>query len=111
MRPPALFVRRRRSMNSESKELFSRLLLTASPSGSEQGIQHVIAEFAEQFADSIEPDVHGNLIVGVNPNGRRKIMLSAHADQLGFVIKFISRDGYLYVDPTKGVDEGVLQGS
>jgi putative aminopeptidase FrvX len=41
-------------------------------------------------AHTIEPDVHGNLILAVNPQAKRKVMLAGHCDQIGFLVKYIS---------------------
>src|SRR5687767_11817317 len=98
-------------MNKQSMQFLQRLLLTATPSGAEQAGQHLVADYARDFADRIDPDVHGNLIIAVNRQGTRKVMLSAHIDQLGFVVKYITSDGYIYIDPMKGVDDAVLLGS
>jgi len=33
----------------------------------------------KRFADSIETDVHGNVIVALNPRGKPRVMLAATA--------------------------------
>ena len=48
------------------------LLSTPGTSGFEQQIQQVIRDFAGGFADSVETDVHGNVIAAVNPGGSRR---------------------------------------
>ena len=62
------------------------------------------------MAHQIEPDVHGNLTLALNPQAKRKVMLAGHCDQIGFMIKYIFPDGYLYLDTLGGTDYGVLLG-
>ncbi|MDB6005647.1 MAG: ysdC [Prosthecobacter sp.] len=37
-------------------------------------------------------------------------MLASHCDQIGFLVKYISADGFIYVDPLGGADLGVILG-
>jgi endoglucanase len=97
-------------LNPAARRLLDELLLMPSPTGSEQRIQRLIRDRMSDVAQSIEPDLHGNLILGVHTDKRRRVMLAGHCDQLGFVIKYISPSGYLYLDALGGVDYGVLPG-
>lgn len=98
-------------MNSESKEFLYKLLKTPSPTGFEQQIQRVVRKRMEKYADLIETDLHGNVIVGINPGAKRKIMLAGHCDQIGFSVKHISESGYIYVSALGGIDVGVTYGA
>lgn len=98
-------------MNKDSKDFLFKLLHTPSPSGQEQKIQRVIASHMKPYADSIETDLHGNLMVGINPKAELRIMLAGHCDQIGMMVKFITEDGFILVTPIGGVDPGVLPGS
>jgi putative aminopeptidase FrvX len=97
-------------MNADALDFLRRLLETPSPSGYEQRIQQVVREYVEPFADSVETDVHGNLIVGRNPQGPLRVMLAGHCDQIGFVVQYFDDQGFLYVQPIGGWDPIVLIG-
>jgi endoglucanase len=97
-------------MNKAGREFLYDLLLTPSPTGSEQKLQRKIHEEFKTIAHYIEPDVHGNLILALNPQAKRKIMLAGHCDQIGFLVKYISPEGYVYLDALGGTDSGVLLG-
>src|SRR4051794_12106073 len=97
-------------MSPDSREFLFDLLRTPSPTGWEQPIQRVIHEHFKGIAHSIEPDVHGNLILSVNPKAKRRVMLAAHCDQIGFLVKYISPEGFIYLDSLGGTDSGVLLG-
>src|SRR5918999_4112854 len=97
-------------MNPHAKEFLYDLLTTPSPTGWEQAIQRKIHDRLRDIAHSIEPDVHGNLILALNPHAKRKVMLAGHCDQIGFLVKYISPDGYIYLDSLGGTDYGVILG-
>ena len=95
----------------DSKDFLHQLLLTPSPSGFEQPVQRIVRERMKRYADSIETDLHGNVIVALNPKAERKIMLAGHCDQIGLMVRHISTEGYIYVSALGGVDIGVLYGA
>jgi putative aminopeptidase FrvX len=82
-------------MDQSSRELLYELLRTPAPTGCEQLLQRKIYHRFQGVAHTMEPDVHGNLILGLNPHARRKVMLAGHSDQIGFLVKYISPDGFL----------------
>lgn len=98
-------------MSPESKKFLYDLLMTPSATGFEQNIQKVVEAYAKPFADTIEKDFHGNLIIGVNTKSSRRVMLAGHCDQIGLMIKHINKEGYLYFGALGGIDVGVLPGS
>lgn len=91
-----------------SKDFLHSLILTPSPSGYEQPIQRLVRKRMKDYADTVETDLHGNVICAINPKAPRKVMLAGHCDQIGLMIRHISSDGYLYVAALGGVDVGVL---
>jgi tetrahedral aminopeptidase len=97
-------------MEQAAKDLLYELLATPSPTGHEQNVQRKIRDRIRGVADIIEPDVHGNLVLAINTGAKRKVMLAGHCDQIGFLVKYISPDGYLYLDTLGGNDYGVLLG-
>ena len=98
-------------MNPESKQFLYDLLNSPSPSGFEQPIQRVVRKRMKKFASSIETDLHGNVIVALNPSAKRRIMLAGHCDQIGFMVKHITDKGFIYVGSVGGIDVGVVPGS
>jgi len=98
-------------MEKDSKQFLYSLLKTPSPTGFEQDIQRVVRKHMERFADSVETDLHGNVIVGLNLKAPRKVMLAGHCDQIGLMVKHITKEGFIYVSALGGIDAGVLLGS
>src|SRR3954447_20262024 len=98
-------------MDESSESFLYQLLTTPSPTGSEQHVQRLLKRRLERCAERVETDVHGNLYLELNTKAKRAIMLAGHCDQIGFIITEIGTDGFLYVEPLGGLDEGVVQGS
>lgn len=98
-------------MDRRAKDFLYRLLKTPAPSGSEGAIQDVIGDELAGVADTIETDLHGNLILGLNTSAPRKVMLAGHCDQIGFMVVKIDATGFLLVEPVGGSDAGVTPGS
>jgi endoglucanase len=90
--------------------LLQRLIASPSPSGFEQRAQQVVREALQAYADEVRTDVHGNVIASLNPTGHPRVMLTAHIDELGFLIRYIDEQGYLYFTPIGGLDPSTLQG-
>ena len=78
-------------MNKECFEFLEKLLETPSPSGFEQAIQRVVKKRVSQFADEVTVDVHGNLIAAFNPEGKVRVMLAGHCDQIGMMVTHIDK--------------------
>ena len=97
-------------MEAGSQQFLQDLLSTPSPSGYEQQIQDVVRQWAQQYADDLHTDLHGNVIAVRNPGAEPRIMLAGHCDQLGLIVEYIDDQGYLYVQPIGGWDMQILLG-
>ncbi|MEQ9409356.1 MAG: M42 family metallopeptidase [Fuerstiella sp.] len=86
------------------------LLATPGTSGFEQNIQQVVRSFVSDFADSVETDVHGNVIAAVNPAGGTRILLDAHCDQIGLIVRHVDELGFVRVNAVGGWDMQILLG-
>ncbi|QBD79364.1 M42 family peptidase [Ktedonosporobacter rubrisoli] len=96
----------------EARVSFLRHMISApSPSGAEQAVQQVIREEVRQYTDEVRTDVHGNVIASLNAAGEPRVMLTAHCDELGFLIRYIDEQGFLYFAPIGGFDPATLPGN
>ncbi len=91
-------------MRKESLDFLKGLLNVPSPSGFEGPAQKVWKNRTAAFADDLKVDVHGNCIASLNPGGNPRVMLAGHCDEIGFMVKNISDEGYLYFSSIGGVD-------
>ncbi len=88
-----------------------RMIATPSPSGFEQPVQQVIREEILHYTDQVHTDVHGNVIAALNPTGNPRVMLTAHCDELGLLVRHIDDQGFIYFAPIGGFDPSTLPGS
>lgn len=85
------------------------LTQTDGVSGNEEKIREIIRGEAYKYCDSVEIDPMGNLICRKNGSpGRKTVLLSAHMDEVGFIINKITDDGYLKFDTVGGIDPKIL---
>ena len=95
----------------ESRIAFLRSMIAApSPSGFEQRVQQVIREEMRSYTDEQRTDVHGNVIAALNPTATPRVMLTAHCDELGFLVRYIDEQGFIYFAPIGGFDPSTLPG-
>lgn len=99
-----------KDMTKEPYEFLRAMEETPSPSGFEQPAQRIVRERMKRFADSITTDVHGNVIVGLNPKGRPRVMLAGHIDQIGMMVRYINDEGFLSFGAIGGIDATILPG-
>ncbi|MCD6526404.1 MAG: M42 family metallopeptidase [Desulfuromonas sp.] len=103
-------------MDQKYYDLLKELSQAPSPSGFEQPVQRIIRREVAEFADEVTTDVMGNVISrldGVGDgvgDGRPRVMLAGHCDEIGFMIKYIDDDGYIYFAPIGGVDAHLVPG-
>jgi endoglucanase len=91
-------------MRKESISFLKDLVSAPSPSGFEGPAQKVWIERTSKFADDVSVDVHGNAIAVLNRGGGPRIMLAGHNDEIGFMVKYISDDGFISFAAIGGVD-------
>ena len=87
-----------------------RLLETPSPSGFEEQNAAHFREYVAPFADKVYTDPLGSVVAVVNPEGSPRIMLAGHIDEIGFLVHYISDEGFLYFRPIGGHDNAVIVG-
>jgi endoglucanase len=97
-------------MEGKAKEFLIRLLETPGVSGYEKPVQDVVRAYAQEFADRVTTDLHGNVILARNPEGALRIMLAGHCDQIGLVVSQIDESGMLYTQTVGGWDPQQLVG-
>ena len=97
-------------MHDASYTFLKTLLTTPSPSGYERQIQEVVRTWARPLAHEVRTDRHGNVLAVINPEGKPRIMLAGHCDQIALMVQHIDDSGFLYVQPMGGWDMQILLG-
>ena len=98
-------------MDKDTEKFLYELLNTPSPTGFEVKGQRVWANRCREFAESVDSDSYGNAWATINGSeGAPTVMIEAHADEIGFMVKYINDDGYLRVDRIGGSDWATARG-
>lgn len=97
-------------MRKDSLGLLRKLVETPSPSGFEEPVQNIIRQVMGKFTDEVKTDVHGNVIGVRNAEGRPRVMLTGHCDEVGFMVKYIDENGYLFFSTIGGMDWAIIPG-
>jgi endoglucanase len=98
-------------MRPESYKFFKTLIEAPSPSGYEQPAAKVLREFLEPIADEVTTDVMGSVHAVLKGTGEGpSVMLAGHIDEIGFMVTYITDDGYCAFAPIGGHDPQILPG-
>ncbi len=94
----------------QAPEFLTALLSARSPSGYEFEAQKVFDDFVKPAADDYAKDALGNRLATLNPGGDPVLMLAGHMDELGLIITYVNKDGFLYFDTIGGHDRVMISG-
>ena len=98
-------------MDEAAKSFLIDLLNTPSPTGFEVPGQRKWAGYVRPYVDQIENDAYGTTWATLfGPKGGPRIMLEAHADEIGFIVKHITKEGFLRIDRIGGSDTATARG-
>ena len=99
-------------MKKEAFTFLQELVEAPSPSGYEQPAQRVFRKHVESATDSLETDVMGNVIGRISGADEYapKMMLAGHCDEIGFMVKYVDENGFLFFAPIGGVDAHLVPG-
>lgn len=85
-------------------DLLRELVEAHGVSGYEDDIRTIVRRELEPLVDEVRADRMGNLIAYKKGTGGPKLMIAAHMDEIGFVVKFIEKDGFLRLKTLGGWD-------
>ncbi|QLK27590.1 M42 family peptidase [Natrinema zhouii] len=98
-------------MNDSPRDFLVELLETPSPSGYETRGQRVWLDYVEQFADDVRTDAYGNAIaVHEGDPDAPEVVLTGHADEIGFIVRSIDENGFVRPGRIGGSDPSVSRG-
>jgi putative aminopeptidase len=91
------------------RTLLTELMLIPGLSGYEDRVRRHLKDALAGFGLSSRTDMLGNLIATIDGDpGAPAVMLFAHMDQLGFVVRKIEADGFIRIERLGGVPERAL---
>jgi len=97
------------AMRDASLQFLQTLVNTPSPSGHEVRGQRVWLNYVQAFAEETYTDAYGNAVAVLNKGGSPRLMLAAHADEIGLAVNYIDKQGFIYVRRLGGVDAAITK--
>lgn len=93
------------------KSLIKELCFASFVSGSEvSDNDNILLEYLKSHNIPYKVDTIGNIIFQKTGNGDKVLMLIAHYDEVGFSVKYVDDNGYIYFSPVGGIDTSILSG-
>ncbi|MDD5194588.1 MAG: M42 family metallopeptidase [Candidatus Omnitrophica bacterium] len=89
--------------------VLKKLINAAGVSGYEKEVAAIMQEELKKSCSEVYTDNFGN-VVAKKGKGKKKIMLAAHMDEVGLLVKYITKEGYVNFIKVGGIDDRVLVG-
>ena len=100
------------NMGFEYMDFLKQVAESVAPSGNEKEVLDIWSNNISGYVSDIYRTPINNTVAvkyGTCTN-KKKIMLAAHADEIGLIITYIDNDGFLYFDEIGGIDTNLLPG-
>ncbi len=87
--------------------LLKKILEAPGISGYESAIAKIMHDELRRACRNAHIDSFGN-VIATKGSGKKKIMVCAHMDEIGLLVKQITKDGYLLFIKVGGIDDRIL---
>lgn len=84
------------------QELYQALSMADGVAGREKEVRDVLKQYLQPHTLELDEDFFGNFYAKKQNGNARKVMIVAHTDEVGFLVKRITADGFLYFQPLGG---------
>ena len=88
--------------------LLRKLTETPGIAGREEQVRAIMVEELRTLTNEVNVDRLGNVIAWKRGKSDRRVMLAAHMDEIGFIVKHIDNHGFIRIQPVGGFDPRVL---
>ena len=87
-------------------DMLAELSELAGVPGREERVRAYIEERIRDYVDDLHTDAMGNLhaVKRSGTDGARRLMVAAHMDEIGFIVRFVDDKGFLRLQPVGGFD-------
>jgi endoglucanase len=96
-------------MEQPQRDFLEELLSTPGPSGYEANSQRVWVDYVSEFADEVRTDDYGNAVATLS-GGEPSVALAGHGDEIGFIVRDMTDDGFVQLGRIGGSDKTVSRG-
>jgi len=89
--------------------LLEKLCKSYGVAGFEDEVRETVIQELRKVCDDVRTDAMGNVVGFKRGSGRkrRKLMLAAHMDEIGFLVTYVDEKGFLRLDPVGGINPQV----
>lgn len=94
-------------MKKESLKFLEKYVNNASPTGFESSGQLLWLDYIKPYIDEYFSDTYGTVVGVINPGKKYKVVIEAHADEIGWFVNYITKDGYVYLRKNGGSDHTI----
>jgi tetrahedral aminopeptidase len=88
--------------------LLKRLSETPGVAGREEQIRQIVVSELRPLVDELHVDALGNVTAMKKGSGDLRVMLAAHMDEIGFMVRHVDDQGFVRLQPLGGFDPRVL---
>jgi endoglucanase len=79
------------------------------PPGYEDRVRGLVTEALEERTDEVRTDAMGNVVGTVEGESDYSVVVAAHVDEIGFMVRHVTEEGFLQLDAVGGWDPRVLR--
>lgn len=88
--------------------LLAEICEVAGTSGFEQRVREIVYREVKNLADEVSTDYMGNVVALKRGKKKKKVMIAAHMDEIGFMVTHIDDNGFLRFTTLGGFDPKTL---
>ena len=89
-------------------KLLAEICETAGAPGHEQRVREIVLREVKSMVDDIKIDNMGNVIAIKKGKKKKKVMIAAHMDEIGFIVTHVDEKGFVYFHTLGGFDPKTL---
>lgn len=95
----------------KKKEFLENYLNATSPTGMETAGQKIWLDYIKPYVDETYTDIYGTAVGVINPGKKYKVVIEAHADEIGWTVSHIDSKGFIRVVRNGGSDHHIAPGT
>jgi len=96
---------------SEDVKLLAKLSRAFGPPGNEDEVRKILKTELEEYSDEVKVDKLGNIFFYHHgKKGNPNVMLTAHMDEVAFIVTFIEEEGFLRFQTLGGIASNIMPG-
>lgn len=92
----------------ENFDLLRRLCQEPGIPSREEAVARLVISEIGPLVDEVRSDALGNVIAVKRGEGGPRVMIAAHMDEIGFMVRHVEKEGFVRVHPVGGFDPRVL---